>query len=292
MTPMDREQAEAALRAVGLSPERCGEADWELAIREEIDRVASRDSTPLVSLRSTLPRRSSVPSPVGPPPPRPEPQCPRCDDAQWILTRQDGGIRRDPAPCPECVPLEVRLRAAGIEQRYLTARLDTLITRAGNEHAVMATQRWDGETSLVLYSRGAPGDSDWGTGKTHLGMAMMVSRVQRGLPARVVAMQDFLEEMKARFDGDGEQAQAYADRIAAEPVLMLDDLGKEQPTTWAQGQVYRLINTRWKGERPTIITTNAHSAEELAVSVGGAVASRLRDFLWVPVGGTDLRGSS
>lgn len=290
---MDREQAEAALHAVGLSRERCGEADWELAIREQIDRVASRDSTPLVGIRSKLTKilteRSDSP-PAPPLPPR-EYQCPRCEDAQWVLTSRDGGIRRGPVPCPECVPLDTRLVAAGVEPRYLTARLDTLIERDGNAHAVRIARVWDGVTSLVLYSRGAPGDSDWGTGKTHLAMAMIASRVTQGLPARAIAMQDFLEEMKSRFDGDGEQAQAYADRIAAEPLLLLDDLGKEQPTAWALSQVYRLVNARWKGQRPTIITTNAHSAEELAGTVGGAVASRLRDFLWVPVGGTDMRGA-
>jgi DNA replication protein DnaC len=143
----------------------------------------------------------------------------------------------------------------------------------------------------VLCSRGRPGDSDWGTGKTFIACALLASRIQRGLPARFLAMQDFLETQKGLFGGEGEAASAYADRMAAEPLLLLDDVGKEQPTPWAAAQIYRLINARWRAKRPTIVTTNAHSPDELAQQTGGAVASRLREALWLPVGGPDMRGA-
>lgn len=291
----ERQQAEAALRAEGLTPERCGEVDWELAIREQMDRAASRASTPLASIRSklstTLTEHSdSLPAPVLPQ--RTDYLCPRCEDAGWVLTRTDGGIRRDPTPCPGCVPIEVRLRLAGIEERHINARIETFATRDGNASAIAVARAWrmSGPSSIVLHARGYPGDSDWGTGKTYIATAMIVHRVQLGYPARVLSMQDFLEDMKRRFDDEGESAQVYADRIAAEPLLLLDDLGKEQPTPWSQGQVYRLINARWKAALPTIVTTNFHNPDDLAAVVGGATASRLRDFHWVPVGGTDMRG--
>lgn len=207
-----------------------------------------------------------------------------------MLTSTDGVVRRNPVPCPECIPLVVRIAAAGVEKREQSARIESLTERPGNEHAVKIARRWDGATSVVLYSRGAPGDSDWGTGKTYIASAMLISRIAIGQRARVVSMQDFLEEMKRLFDVEGESAQTYADSIASEPLLLLDDLGKEQPSPWVTAQVYRLLNARWRASLPTIVTTNAHAPEDLAATVGGAVASRLRDFLWVPVGGTDLRG--
>lgn len=286
-----QQQAEAALRAVGLTPERCGAVDWELAVREEMDRVVSRASTPLVGLRSPLSKTLALPSVAVPPPPPREFTCKVCEDGQLVLTRRtEDGVRRAAVPCPECVPLAERLRRSGVDVRFLHAAEESLIVREGNEVAVGMVRHWDLRRSVVLFSRETPGDSDFGTGKTHLAVAMITKRVRLGYPARFIVMQDYLEDMKARFDLDGESAQAYADRIAAEPMLLIDDLGREQATPWSGPQIYRLLNARWAAGLPTVVTTNYHKPAELAEVVGGATASRLRDFLWVPVGGPDMRG--
>ena len=47
------------------------------------------------------------------------------------------------------------------------------------------------------------------------------------------------------------------------PLLVIDDLGKEQPTEWAISRIYAIINARYEALMPTIITTNYSEAELL-----------------------------
>jgi DNA replication protein DnaC len=58
------------------------------------------------------------------------------------------------------------------------------------------------------------------------------------------------------------------------PLLALDDLGSENPTHWARDRLYTLINGRYLGQRPTIVTTNL-SLEALAERLGDRTVSRL-----------------
>lgn len=46
------------------------------------------------------------------------------------------------------------------------------------------------------------------------------------------------------------------------PLLIIDDIGSEQPTEWAVSKIFAIINARYEGYMPTIITTN-YSGEEL-----------------------------
>lgn len=291
------ERAEAALRAVGLTPERTGEEGWALAIREQVARVEGEGRAVAPLRRLSLPDRSESSSTdeSAVVPPR-EFACSTCEDAGAVLTATrivDGRtIRANPVLCPDCVPLEYRAARAGIDDRYHAARLDTLIEREGNAAAVTFARAWRGDTSVVLTSRGRRGDDLFGTGKTHIACAMLIGQIALGRPARFVSVQDYMEGMKARFDSaePGDSASAYADRIIAEPLLCLDDLGQQQLTDWSRTQMHRLIDGRYRAQRPTILTTNL-TPEQMAANLAGGSLDRLREYHWIGVGGTSLRGT-
>ena len=46
------------------------------------------------------------------------------------------------------------------------------------------------------------------------------------------------------------------DRIRNSKLLILDDLGVENPSAWAQEKLFQLLNHRYSYELPTVITTN------------------------------------
>ena len=47
------------------------------------------------------------------------------------------------------------------------------------------------------------------------------------------------------------------DRLRNAPLLILDDLGVENPSAWAQEKLFQLLNHRYSHMLPTVITTNA-----------------------------------
>jgi DNA replication protein DnaC len=70
-------------------------------------------------------------------------------------------------------------------------------------------------------------------------------------------------------------------------VLLLDDLGAEKSTEWAQAQMFDLINSRYLAEKPLVIASNLTPAQ-----IGGRVGSRLGDrhlTTMVSVGVSDYR---
>ncbi|RLC55404.1 MAG: DNA replication protein DnaC, partial [Chloroflexota bacterium] len=53
-----------------------------------------------------------------------------------------------------------------------------------------------------------------------------------------------------------------SEQVRTAPVLILDDLGTESSTTWAQEKLFQIFNYRYNARLPTVITTN-HELEEI-----------------------------
>ena len=219
-----------------------------------------------------------------------EPVCADCADAAFVLVVTETG--KVPVPCTGCTTVLDRMAWGGVDQRFRVPDLDGMVVNAGNRAAIQLARKWDGTSSVVLASRAEAGDSLWGTGKTRIGCALLEQRVTAGMPVRFISVVDFLDGMKARFDSSGakgDNAQAFAASLAAEPILMIDDLGAERGTDWAIEQMRGLIDARYRRQRTTIITTNL-DMQGIYETYGGAVASRMKELSWWLVGGPDYRG--
>ena len=124
-----------------------------------------------------------------------------------------------------------------------------------------------------------------GTGKSHVAVGLVKLACGLGIEARFLTMGHLLEAIKATYDRDraashrrgGPDAPGEAgllDELAELPLLALDDLGTENPTPWARDRLYTLVNRRYLGRRPTIVTTNL-SLDALADRLGERTVSRL-----------------
>ena len=67
-----------------------------------------------------------------------------------------------------------------------------------------------------------------------------------------------LNDLAATFEGKNE----YISNLCRYPLLILDDFGMERGTEYGLEQVYNVIDSRYRSEKPLIVTTNL-SLDEL-----------------------------
>jgi DNA replication protein DnaC len=97
----------------------------------------------------------------------------------------------------------------------------------------------------------------YGCGKTHLAAAIANRQVEQGLPALFVGVPDLLDYLRATYGPTSEVSyDERFEQIRSERLLILDDLGAESPTPWAQEKLYQIFNHRYLHELPTVITIN------------------------------------
>ncbi len=96
-----------------------------------------------------------------------------------------------------------------------------------------------------------------GCGKTHIAAAIGNGCLQRGIPALFVIVPDLLDHLRATYQPDTDITyDQLFEQVRNAPVLILDDLGTESGTAWAQEKLFQIINYRYNSRLPTVITTN------------------------------------
>ncbi len=96
-----------------------------------------------------------------------------------------------------------------------------------------------------------------GCGKTHIAAAVANRCIERGLPALFVVVPDLLDHLRAAYRPDSEISyDELFEQVRSAPVLVLDDLGTQSATPWAQEKLFQIINHRYNARLPTVVTTN------------------------------------
>ncbi|MGC9397203.1 MAG: ATP-binding protein [Anaerolineae bacterium] len=96
----------------------------------------------------------------------------------------------------------------------------------------------------------------YGCGKTHLAAGIANARAREGHPALFVVVPDLLDHLRAAFNP--QSSVTYDKRfeeVRRAPFLVLDDLGTESATPWAQEKLFQLLNYRYVAKLPTVLTT-------------------------------------
>lgn len=131
---------------------------------------------------------------------------------------------------------------------------------------------------------------NYGCGKTHLAAAIANQRIAHGHLALFVNVPDLLDHLRATYSPSS--PVTYDQRfetIRSAPLLILDDLGTENATSWAKEKLYQILNHRYNAQLPTVITTN-HRLEE----IDARLLSRMNDqnFCQIyTIQAPDFRGS-
>ncbi len=112
-----------------------------------------------------------------------------------------------------------------------------------------------------------------GMGKTHLAAAIANRCMERGQPVFFAFVPDLLDHLRASFNPEHELTyDELFEQVKTIPVLVLDALGSQAGTEWAEEKLKQVLNHRYMAELPTIITLDG-SIEE----ADERLASRLHD---------------
>ncbi len=100
-------------------------------------------------------------------------------------------------------------------------------------------------------------EGPFGCGKTHLAAAVGHARLRRGEAVLFVTVPDLLDHLRSTYGPSSEVGyDELFDRVRSIKLLILDDLGAENSSPWAQEKLFQLFNHRYTRRLPTVITTN------------------------------------
>lgn len=153
-------------------------------------------------------------------------------------------------------------------------------------NAYAGVKRFIGEPRGWLFLQGG-----YGCGKTHLAAAIANALLSAGTPVVFVNVPDLLDYLRGAYSPNAEETydQRFTE-VRDAPVLILDDLGTQNATPWAEEKLYQILNTRYVNKRPTVITSNLDLDE-----LDPRLRSRLSDLDLVrklPVTAPDFRRSA
>ena len=179
------------------------------------------------------------------------------------------------------------LKNSGIKKRFATRTFDTFIVNKKNKKAYAAALKYAEEFEINFSEgKGINFEGTYGTGKTHLAVAIALELMKKGKPVICKTSIDLLADIKKTYDRDSSYDEHQVMKVYKDvSLLIIDDLGKEQCTDWSMPIIYSILNDRYEEMKPTIITTNYN--EDMLIQrltpKGGdssnieAIISRLRE---------------
>ncbi|PKO14887.1 MAG: DNA replication protein DnaC [Chloroflexi bacterium HGW-Chloroflexi-10] len=112
----------------------------------------------------------------------------------------------------------------------------------------------------------------YGCGKTHLVAGIAHQVLEQGMPVLFLTVPDLLDWLRYAYGNIESSFEERFEEIRNIKLLVLDDLGTQNATPWAEEKLYQILNFRYVNRLPTVITTNQEMAE-----IEGRVRSRLQD---------------
>ena len=124
-----------------------------------------------------------------------------------------------------------------------------------------------------------------GSGKTHLAIAIASESLRQGQRVFYAFVPSLLGHLRTTYSPDSPVGfDELFEEVLNAPLLILDDLGAENSTSWAEEKLYHMVVYRHEARLPTVITTTS-TMDELENSRPG-LSSRLVDSMvveWVPI---------
>ncbi len=96
-----------------------------------------------------------------------------------------------------------------------------------------------------------------GNGKTYATCCIANYLMSREVPVIACGINAILQRIQSTYNSYGKEGESNIIRsFTNADLLIIDDLGVEQSTEWAITRIYNIIDSRYRNNLPTVITTN------------------------------------
>ena len=130
-----------------------------------------------------------------------------------------------------------------------------------------------------------------GSGKTHLAVAIAGESLRQGRQVFFAFVPTLLDHLRMTYSPDSQvHFDELFEQVLDAPLLILDDLGAEKSTQWAEEKLYQIVVHRHEARLATVITT-ASTMQELE-DAKPRISSRLVDSMtveWVAIDAPNFR---
>jgi DNA replication protein DnaC len=125
----------------------------------------------------------------------------------------------------------------------------------------------------------------FGAGKTHLAQAVAHEHRQRLDMVLMAFVPSLMDQLRGSYSaGESSDHNEILARYQRDHLVILDDIGDSgNVTPWVREQILLILNNRYEGAKPTVMTTNNNMAQ-IADLFGGRIASRMWDTVNTSVG--------
>lgn len=150
-----------------------------------------------------------------------------------------------------------RLKANGLQDRALFAY--TFAMDSGTNPAMQYARRYvEHWAEVKAQGQGLLLWGSVGTGKTFAAACIANALAEQGIPVLMTNFSKILNSLSGMFSEDKNRYLASFKEFG---LLIIDDLGIERNSEYAQEQVYNIVDSRYLSRLPFIITTNLTLSE-------------------------------
>ena len=204
---------------------------------------------------------------------QPEDVCDLCDGRRWLtldvpVGHPDFGR---PQPCECQAETTASERSARLLRYSNLGALSRMTFDSANPEG--KSQSEDGKRmfaaafhAAVAYAEEPAGwlilSGPHGSGKTHLAAAIANRCIELGRPVFFVHVPDLLDDLRSSYSPHSVVSYSELfDQVNDAPLLILDGLGTQSATPWAQEKLQQIFNRRANAQLPTIVTTAMNVAD-------------------------------
>lgn len=204
--------------------------------------------------------------------------CPICRDIGWVYINVPvghpdfGKVVR----CSCCFEKDLREKAEWMlkycqlpigSENYMFEKYDCKLGSKEAYEAALAVAK--GELLWLVLNGGRD------RGKTHLAIAICRYWLAEGKAARYVHVPLLLDELREGFDDKERDFEQRFSHFKNVPLLVMDDLGVQVPTLWANERLQALVDYRLINQLPLVVTVNK-ALDKLPGDDEGRMESRFK----------------